>query len=415
MFCIKCGKEIEADAKFCMFCGAEVSVIENMNKNNKTSKEHESFNSDGHDELKEIEEKTSLSKIVIVALAILVIILFVILISPKKNEDVTNGNLPNESSESSSSDKANEEETSNFIQQEKHVDPNAEWVVAENHEELLRVVERFPGDDHYYINPLFKYTWSYANILTLGYDATPMFQRFFGSFDVFDYANEKNAPYFSNIELYDAVGNFVTSGYCIRAEDVEKRLENAAKRVFGIDRDILRESSFYIEEYDAYIYQTEAHGIDDSIYGIEKIILFDNYAFAYRRLYSSYNPETKKQENSIKARKNGCVNVLYRNEDDDNYHYVSNFAVKDIDKVLENTFYRYTDSQEPDYYGERYISFVTAGSGLRIRTGPGENYDSIITIPLDAPVLCLAEQNGWIYVRFNDVYGWMSKEYLRKQ
>lgn len=417
MFCIKCGKEIAEDAKFCIYCGADVSYetnyTESADDENRSEKSNNNF-TNKNERKDESKEKISMKAIIIAVLSIIIIILLIVIFSIKNDEKVNRSDLSQSDTSYSVEDVHSDVSRVFSDQGEAYVTPSENWTVASNYEELKTIVERFPGDDWYNIDPLLKYTWSSANVLTLAYDATPMFQKFFGIFDVYDYAKNKNAIYATNQELYDAAGSCFASGYYVKAEDIEKRLENAADTVFGIDKSILRESSFYNSEFDAYIYQTNVHENDDSTYIIEKVILYENYAFAYRRLWSSYNPDTKKY-GSFEPRSRGCVSVLCRDEGDTYYHYISNFAVKDIDKVLYNTFDNKFYVEQPDHFEEKYISFVTSGSGLRIRTGPGENYDSIITIPLDSPVLCLAEENGWTYVKFNTVYGWMSNEYLRKQ
>ena len=411
MFCPKCGKEIDDNAKFCGFCGNKISIEEISD--NDVTRPKSSKNS---------------KKIIIFVLSIVMIgiivgvsVSFLIpMISGDKNDDAPNNeNFEYESADDSSSDDNfddSEEENNNTNETEQEIPETVpvaseSWTVLQTSEEIAEINALFPISDN--MNPVFKYTWSSHNVLTLALDATFVFQSLFSGLDMPYYISQNDIEFISEIELQDAAGKCVAMGYYIPAEYAEETLAKNAESIFGIDKEDLRSSSYYNKDKNAYLYQTGLGGADTSGYEIEKIVLYENYAFVYQRLWSDYNPDTKRTE-SYGPRSNGCVTILMHDIGEEKYHFVSNFAVKDIDTVLDNTFYSSFAVLEPEEndFTKKYISYVTAGSGLRIRTGPGEDYDSIITIPLDAPVLCLAERDGWIYVRYNTVYGWMSSEYL---
>lgn len=65
----------------------------------------------------------------------------------------------------------------------------------------------------------------------------------------------------------------------------------------------------------------------------------------------------------------------------------------------------------PAQMGEETQRTVSANGGLRMRQGPGTDYDFIQLIPDGAKVRSFAEQDGWYYVTYSGRYGWVSGEY----
>lgn len=55
---------------------------------------------------------------------------------------------------------------------------------------------------------------------------------------------------------------------------------------------------------------------------------------------------------------------------------------------------------------------VSASSGLRLRSGPGESYDKLLTIP-DGTTLAFAEQkDGWLKTTYDGKTGYVSQDYI---
>lgn len=65
----------------------------------------------------------------------------------------------------------------------------------------------------------------------------------------------------------------------------------------------------------------------------------------------------------------------------------------------------------PDKFERESIVTVSASSGLRMRTGPGTDYDIIRTLPNGTQLRCYGQQYGWYYVKFAGIYGWLSADY----
>ena len=276
-----------------------------------------------------------------------------------------------------------------------------EWTILSSKSEIEAFELCVPDVDPGNIAPILKYTWSNQNVLTLAFDSVYMYQMFFKGLDT-ETIIDNSGLYFDTIALEDvAYGTFGTMGYYLPSYEVEDQMEKNAKNIFGIDKYVLRKSPFYEAGSDSYVYNIGLGGASDDVFIIEKIVLFNEYAFVYQRLLDGINNER------------GCITMM-KQDVNGNYYYLSNFSVKNINNVLKNTFEKTYSVKTPAEINEEKIYYVTAGSGLRVRTGPGINDDNILTIPYDAPVLCLGEENGWVYIKYANIYGWMSKEYLRQ-
>lgn len=59
------------------------------------------------------------------------------------------------------------------------------------------------------------------------------------------------------------------------------------------------------------------------------------------------------------------------------------------------------------------IAYVTASSGLNVRSGPGSSYDRITTLPYDACVTVYETDGDWARIGYEDQEGWCSLNYLR--
>ena len=58
---------------------------------------------------------------------------------------------------------------------------------------------------------------------------------------------------------------------------------------------------------------------------------------------------------------------------------------------------------------------VNAAGGLRMREGPGTDYDIIITIPNYEHITILEEEDGWALVEHSGASGWVSTEFLLRE
>jgi len=60
-------------------------------------------------------------------------------------------------------------------------------------------------------------------------------------------------------------------------------------------------------------------------------------------------------------------------------------------------------------------AMVNANGGLRLRSGPGTNYEIIMVVPNDSAVVERGYNDDsfeWVYVEYNGKYGWLSSEFL---
>lgn len=332
--------------------------------------------------------------IILGILAVIVLVALLLLLPSRNEEPVNKDNSNNNNSNSYSASSEYEENNLNY-----YSDDIETWTLLESYNEINNFKNLMPDVDSYDLDPILNHTWSNQNVLTLAFDAMYIYQCLFKDFDAKQYIDQNNVECIDDIFLKDAeYGESVTMGYYIPASDVENIMVKNAKEIFGIDKYVLRKSPFYSSLYDSYIYNTGlGGGFTDETYEIQKVVIYYGYAFVYQKSTASSR---------------GCLSLM-KESPSGKYYYLTNFAVKDMDKVLNNTFYNGSyEVVEPYNTVEPRIRYVTSGSGLRIRTGPSENYDPIITIPLDAPILCFGEENGWVYVRYLDIYGWMSEEYL---
>jgi len=58
---------------------------------------------------------------------------------------------------------------------------------------------------------------------------------------------------------------------------------------------------------------------------------------------------------------------------------------------------------------------VYAAGGLRMREGPGTDYEIIVVIPSYEHVTVLEEEGGWAYVEYGSISGWVSAEFLLRE
>lgn len=68
------------------------------------------------------------------------------------------------------------------------------------------------------------------------------------------------------------------------------------------------------------------------------------------------------------------------------------------------------------YVSAKYLLFhgtVRADGGLRLRKGPGESYDKLLTIPDGTQIACQEQKDGWIKTSYGDQTGYVSQEYVR--
>ena len=59
-----------------------------------------------------------------------------------------------------------------------------------------------------------------------------------------------------------------------------------------------------------------------------------------------------------------------------------------------------------------YHGHVEAKEGLNLRYGPGEDYNVIDVIPDQTELTELGWDEGWVYVQYNNNYGWISAHYF---
>ena len=58
---------------------------------------------------------------------------------------------------------------------------------------------------------------------------------------------------------------------------------------------------------------------------------------------------------------------------------------------------------------------VRAVGGLRMREGPGTEYDVVLLIPNHEHITILEEEGGWALVEYNNTSGWVSAEFLLRE
>ncbi|MCL2856400.1 MAG: SH3 domain-containing protein [Oscillospiraceae bacterium] len=58
---------------------------------------------------------------------------------------------------------------------------------------------------------------------------------------------------------------------------------------------------------------------------------------------------------------------------------------------------------------------VNAGGGLRMREGPGVDYDIVVLIPNYEHITILEEEGGWALVEYSNASGWVSAEFLIRE
>ena len=55
---------------------------------------------------------------------------------------------------------------------------------------------------------------------------------------------------------------------------------------------------------------------------------------------------------------------------------------------------------------------VNSSDGLRMRAGPGTEYDTLATIANSTALEALAKDGSWIFVKYSNQYGWMLTDYM---
>lgn len=61
---------------------------------------------------------------------------------------------------------------------------------------------------------------------------------------------------------------------------------------------------------------------------------------------------------------------------------------------------------------EEKTGYVTASSGLNVRSGPGNNYDILGALECNATVTILEETNGWYKIKYGSGVGYVSASYI---
>ena len=74
---------------------------------------------------------------------------------------------------------------------------------------------------------------------------------------------------------------------------------------------------------------------------------------------------------------------------------------------------RYEPAQASEVIEENKMTAIcNAKNALNMRSGPGENYEKIGSIPRGETVVIEKKENGWAYVDYNGQKGWCSLNYL---
>ena len=55
---------------------------------------------------------------------------------------------------------------------------------------------------------------------------------------------------------------------------------------------------------------------------------------------------------------------------------------------------------------------VNSEDGLRMRAGPGTEYDTLASIANGTALQALAKNGSWIFVKYSNQYGWMLTDYM---
>lgn len=61
---------------------------------------------------------------------------------------------------------------------------------------------------------------------------------------------------------------------------------------------------------------------------------------------------------------------------------------------------------------DKKTAVCNAKSALNMRSGPGEKYEKVGSIPRGETVIIEKEENGWAYVEYNGTKGWCAMNYL---
>ncbi len=86
-------------------------------------------------------------------------------------------------------------------------------------------------------------------------------------------------------------------------------------------------------------------------------------------------------------------------------------AMKNVEKWLDLKGHD-EFSVKPTAFYDKYYSYKTTDK-LRLRAGPGTNYDNIVTIPENTEVKAAAKDADWTFVRYGEKFGWVKTEYLK--
>ena len=86
--------------------------------------------------------------------------------------------------------------------------------------------------------------------------------------------------------------------------------------------------------------------------------------------------------------------------------------IKDADKIASanadpNKLVEPTNTSVEGYHG-----YVDSPEGLNMRFGPGEKYNIIDVVPDKTELTELGWEEGWVYVKYKDNYGWINAHYF---
>lgn len=67
---------------------------------------------------------------------------------------------------------------------------------------------------------------------------------------------------------------------------------------------------------------------------------------------------------------------------------------------------------KPTAFFDKYYAYTTTDH-LRLRAGPGTNYDNLVTIPPNTKIQAAAKNGDWTFVSYQNKFGWVKTEYLK--
>lgn len=81
----------------------------------------------------------------------------------------------------------------------------------------------------------------------------------------------------------------------------------------------------------------------------------------------------------------------------------------------ENGWVKTTYDGQTGYVLGAYLLYhgrISADGGLRLRNGPGESYEKLLTIPNGTTIACQEQKDGWIKTSYDNKTGYVSQEYV---